>query len=67
MLLQGYGNTPDRESKQSPQRARLSGHSVVLIYHIDIDDILKKNFAVFSVYFGGRREVNIHERLLVFI
>lgn len=40
MLLQGYGNTPDRESKQSPQRARLSGHSVVLIYHIDIDDIM---------------------------
>lgn len=27
------------ESEQSPQRARLSGHSIVPIHHIDIDDI----------------------------
>lgn len=29
----------ERESEQSPQRARLSGHSIVPIHHIDIDDI----------------------------
>lgn len=40
MLFQGYGNTPDRESEQSPQRARLSGHSILSIHHIDIDGIM---------------------------